>query len=214
MMAMVLTNNPWILSLLFSLLGFGLGSIPFSVLIGKLGAGVDIRGYGDHNPGSTNVLRAAGWKLALPAFLLDYLKGAVPVSLAWFGLGLSGYPIVPVALAPVLGHAFSPWLRWRGGKAVATTFGIWTGLTIGAGPSILGFLLGVMYAVFENSGWATILAFTLFGGFILPYYAPSIPELAAVWLGNLLIMLIKQMPDLRRPPTIRENLLHIVSRSR
>lgn len=209
-----LLANPWLMSIVFSILGFLLGSIPFSFVIGRLGAGVDIRRYGDHNPGSTNVLRAAGWKLAAPAFLLDYLKGAAPVSIAWFGLGLSGYPIVPVALAPVLGHAFSPWLGWRGGKAVAATFGVWTGLTIGAGPSILGFLLGVMFAAIENSGWAVALAFILFGGFILPYYAPTHPELGAIWLGNLIILLIKHAGDLRRPPVIRKSLLQKISRLR
>lgn len=208
------TTNPWLLSVLFSLIGFALGSIPFSVLIGQLGAGVDIRRYGDHNPGSTNVLRAAGWKLATPAFLLDYLKGALPVGIAWFWVGLSGYPILPVALAPVLGHAFSPWLRWRGGKAVAATFGIWTGLTIGAGPTILGLLLGVMFAVLENSSWALTLGFILFGGFILTEYAPTYPELGAVWLGNLIILLIKHAGDLGSPPAIRKSLMQKIARRR
>lgn len=209
-----LLTNSWLMAIVFSLLGFLLGSIPFSVLIGRLGAGVDIRRYGDHNPGSTNVLRAAGWKLATPALLLDYLKGALPVGIAWFWVGLSGYPIVPVALAPVLGHAFSPWLRWRGGKAVAATFGVWTGLTIGAGPTILGLLLGAMFAVLENSSWALTLGFILFGGFILPYYAPHYPELGAVWLGNLIILLIKHADDLRKPPAIRKSLLGKISRLR
>ena len=56
---------------LLSIAGFLLGSIPFSVLVGRIGTGTDIRQYGDHNPGSTNVLRARGWKLALVALLLD-----------------------------------------------------------------------------------------------------------------------------------------------
>jgi acyl phosphate:glycerol-3-phosphate acyltransferase len=207
-------TNAWLYSILFSLAGFFLGSIPFSVVIGKLGAGVDIRRYGDHNPGMTNVLRAAGWKLALPALLLDAFKGTIPVGIAWFGLGLQGMWIVPVALAPVLGHAFSPFLGWRGGKAVAVTFGIWAGLTVGAGPTILGFLLGLMYTVFENSGWAMMLAFTLFGGFILTYYGPNSPELVAVWLGNLLILIAKHADDLRSPPAIRKSLLKKASRAR
>ena len=206
--------NATLYSFAFTLVGFILGSIPFSLVIGRLGAGVDIRRYGDHNPGMTNVLRAAGWKLALPALLLDAFKGAIPVGIAWFGLGLQGMWIVPVALAPVLGHAFSPFLGGRGGKAVAVTFGIWAGLTVGAGPIVLGFLLGLMVAVFESSSWAMILAFALFGGFILPYYGPTSPEFAAVWLGNLLILLVKHAGDLHSLPAIRKSLLQKVTHKR
>jgi glycerol-3-phosphate acyltransferase PlsY len=122
---------------LWTLIAFLSGSIPFSVLVGRLAANVDIRKYGDHNPGATNVLRATGWGWGALAGLLDYLKGAVPVGIPWFLLGIHGWGIVPIALAPLLGHAYSPWLRFRGGKAVATTFGVWTGLTLGAGPVIL-----------------------------------------------------------------------------
>jgi glycerol-3-phosphate acyltransferase PlsY len=209
---MSLESGSPIIPILFIFGGFLLGSIPFSVWIGRLGTGVDIRQYGDHNPGSTNVLRARGWKLALVALLLDGFKGAIPVSIAWFGLGISGLAMVAVALAPIAGHAFSPWLGWRGGKAVATTFGVWTGLTVGAGPTILGLLLGVMFAVFENSAWALMLAFLAFGGFILPYYGASYPELIAVWLGNLLILLVKHWSELGKPPTIRPGLLKRISR--
>ena len=200
---MSLENNSVLVPILLTVAGFLLGSIPFSVWIGKLGTGVDIREYGDHNPGSTNVLRARGWKPALVALLLDAFKGAIPVSLAWFGLGISGAAIVPAALAPIAGHAFSPWLGWRGGKAVATTFGVWTGLTLGAGPITLGLLLGLMFSVFENSAWAMILAFLAFGGFVLPYYGATQPELMLVWLGNLAILLIKHRGDLRQPAGIR-----------
>jgi len=204
---MSLESSSPLVPILLSIAGFLLGSIPFSVLVGRIGTGTDIRQYGDHNPGSTNVLRARGWKLALVALLLDGFKGAIPVSLGWFWLGISGVAIVPVALAPVAGHAFSPWLGWRGGKAVATTFGIWTGLTLGAGPITLGLLLGVVFAVFESSAWAMILAFLAFGGFILPYYAATYPELGLVWLGNLVILLIKHRGELRQPARIRPSLL-------
>lgn len=201
-----------LLPILLTIAGFLLGSIPFSVIIGRIGKGVDIRQYGDHNPGSTNVLRARGWKLALIALLLDCFKGTIPVSLAWFWLGISGVAIVPVSLAPIAGHAFSPWLGWRGGKAVATTFGVWTGLTLGAGPITLGLLLGIMFSVFQNSGWAMILAFLAFGGFILPYYGAIYPELGVVWLGNLAILLVKHWIELRQPATFRPRLLKRVSR--
>ena len=201
-----------LLSLVFTALGFFLGSIPFSLLIGKRFAGVDIRQYGDHNPGMTNVFHAAGWKLALLALLLDFFKGALPVGIAWFWVGLQGNYILPVAIAPILGHAFSPFLGWRGGKAVATTFGVWAGLTLGAGPIVLGMLVSVMMFVLISSAWATILAFLLYGGFIFGYYALYQPELFAIWLGNFAVLLVKYYADLNRQPQIRPALLKQVGR--
>ena len=198
--------------IVWTLVGFLCGSIPFSLLVGKLAHRGDIRNYGDHNPGAANVLRAAGWRWGVLAMLLDSLKGAVPVGLAWFLFGIQGWAIVPVALAPVFGHAYSPWLHWRGGKAVATTFGIWSGLTMGAGPILLGLLLGVMFAVFTVSGWAVLLAMLSFGVFVVFYYGPAYPEFIAVWLGNLLLLVVKHRSELSRLPDIRPAVLHLLRR--
>ncbi len=179
------------------------GSVPYSLLIGRLASGVDIRRYGDHNPGATNVLRASGWGWGLAAMLLDGLKGAVPVGLAWFFAGVRGWQILPVALAPILGHAISPWLGFRGGKAVAVTFGIWAGLTLGAGPSILGALLGVMAVVFTPSGWVVMLALAGFGIFVLRQYGGVHPEFMAIWAGCLALLAWTHRADLRLRPRIR-----------
>lgn len=191
----------------WTLVGFLLGSIPFSVIVGRLVADVDIRQYGDHNPGATNVLRATGWGWFALAGLLDYLKGAIPVGIPWFFLDIHGWGIVPIALAPLLGHAFSPWLRFRGGKAVAATFGVWTGLTVGAGPIMLGLLLGLAFAVVVVSGWAVVLAMLGFGGFILQQYSAYYPEFMVIWLGNLALLAWKYREDLGHMPGIRSWLL-------
>lgn len=193
----------------WTLVGFLLGSIPFSVIVGRLVADVDIRQYGDHNPGATNVLRATGWGWFALAGLLDYLKGAVPVGIPWFFLGIHGWGIVPIALAPLLGHAFSPWLRFRGGKAVAATFGVWTGLTVGAGPIMLGLLLGLAFAVVVVSGWAVVLAMLGFGGFIWQQYSAYYPEFMVIWLGNLALLAWKYREDLGHMPGIRSWLLRL-----
>jgi glycerol-3-phosphate acyltransferase PlsY len=193
----------------WTLIGFLLGSIPFSVMVGRLAADVDIRQYGDHNPGATNVLRATGWGWFALAGLLDYLKGAVPVGLPWFFLGIHGWGIIPIALAPLLGHAFSPWLRFRGGKAVAATFGVWTGLTVGAGPIMLGLLLGLAFAVVVASGWAVVLAMLGFGGFIWQQYSAYRPEFMVIWLGNLALLAWKYREDLGHMPGIRSWLLRL-----
>lgn len=194
-------------TLLLTLIGFFLGSIPFSVLIGRWVAKVDIRQFGDHNPGSTNVLRSTGVTWFIPAFLLDYLKGAIPVGLAWFYIGLTGWQIVPVALAPILGHAFSPWLGFRGGKAVATTFGVWTGLTAGSGPIVLGILLVLMFAVVTISGWAVLFTFIFFGVFIYRSYFSIYPSFMVVWGLNTLLLIWLHRADLAQKPALRRGLL-------
>ncbi len=198
--------------IIWSLIAFVSGSVPYSVIVGQLAANVDVREYGDHNPGASNVLRATGWGWFAVAGLLDYLKAAIPVGIPWFWLGIDGWGIVPIALAPLLGHAYSPWLRFRGGKAVAATFGAWTGLTLGAGPTILGLLLSVAFSVMLVSGWAVVLAMLGFGGFVWRQYSANNPELMAVWLVNLALLAWKYREDLSQPPGIRRWLVRVMGR--
>ncbi len=110
---------------------FLIGALPLSVWVGSLALGVDVRAFGDGNPGATNVYRAGGRMTAFFALFLDFLKGALPVGTAAYVAGINFPLLAAISLAPVAGHAFSPFLRWRGGKAVAVTFGIWAGLTAG-----------------------------------------------------------------------------------
>ena len=196
--------------IIWALIAFLSVSIPFSVMVGRLAAGVDIREYGDRNPGATNVLRATGWGWAALAGLLDYLKAALPVGIPWFFLGIHGWGIIPIALAPLLGHACSPWLRFRGGKAVAATFGIWTGLTLGAGPIMLGILLFLAFAVVVVSGWAMLLAMLGYGSFLWLQYGSYHPEFVAIWLGNLALLAWKYREDLGQKPGIRPWLLRLI----
>jgi glycerol-3-phosphate acyltransferase PlsY len=106
------------------------------------------------------VLRGAGLLLGLLAMALDYFKGYLPVLLALSIGGISGWEMVPVAVSPVLGHAFSPFLRMNGGKAVAVSFGIWSGLTQWVGPSIIGaFMLLFSFVINPRTdGWKVILS--------------------------------------------------------
>jgi glycerol-3-phosphate acyltransferase PlsY len=169
--------------------------------VGRLALRTDIRRYGDGNPGATNVLRSGGKGWGALALLLDVLKGTIPVGLAFFWAGLSGWPLAAVALAPILGHAFSPLLRFRGGKAVAVTFGIWTGLTVWEGPTVLGLALGLWFAVVVIDGWAMILAmFSLL--FYLLFARPD-PALLVIWAGNTLILAWKHRADLVQIPGLR-----------
>ena len=109
---------------LLALVAFLLGAFPFSVLIGRWFLRKDITAYGDGNPGAANVFRAGGRKLGYLAVFLDVAKGVPVVFLAYSFFGLPDLAIVAVAIGAILGHAFSPFLRWRGGKSVAVTFGV------------------------------------------------------------------------------------------
>ncbi len=204
--------------LLWLLLAFFSGTLPFSVWIGRFWLGTDIRTEGDANPGATNVLRAAlkegrGQGAAGVALLLDFLKGAIPVGLAHVGLAFDGWQLILIAIAPILGHAYTPFLRGRGGKAVATSGGIWCGLTIWEGPTIGGFLLGIATWLFGTNGWAVVSAL---GGMVLyllwePFRWESIDmgpgtwETAVIGALNLAIVGWKHRVDLRQRPRLRWN---------
>ncbi len=144
--------------------------------------------------------------------LLDYLKGAVPVGLAHFQFGVSGWGLVAVALAPVLGHAFSPFLRFRGGEAMAVTLGIWTGLTFGEGQIPLGILLGLFLLIQSVGAWAVVLGMLGFLAYLLLRQADAFT--LAIWGGNILILLWKHRRDLRQPIRLRPWVSNLVKRGR
>ena len=104
----------------FSLLGYVLGSIPTGVLLGRV-AGVDPRKGGSGNTGASNVTRTLGKKLGAVTLLLDVINGVVP---AWLALWIAGLEVAVLAGGmAVVGHCFSLFLKLRGGKGVATSFG-------------------------------------------------------------------------------------------
>jgi glycerol-3-phosphate acyltransferase PlsY len=137
--------------------GFILGAVPFSVIIGRLFLRKDIRNYGDGNPGSVNVFRAGGQKAGFVAVVLDIVKGVPFVFLAHAWLKLPGLAVAIVAISAVLGHAFSPFLRGHGGKAVAISFGVLLGLP--QHDILLAymafFVAGFLFV--ENDSWISVL---------------------------------------------------------
>jgi len=143
-------------TLLWIVIALLMGSIPFSLLLGKIFLRKDIRDFGDRAPGATNVARAGGRVLYIVAVLCDAFKGTVPVCLAQLISQVDGCGLAAVAVAPVLGHAFSPFLKFRGGMGVATTFGVWLGLTGWIGPFAIGAAIGIMFAIQKNWVWASV----------------------------------------------------------
>ena len=172
------------------------GSLMFSFWLGKL-KGLDIRNYGDGNPGAVNAFKAGGWLIGILSLLLDYLKGFLPVLFIIRTLNISDMRLVPIAIAPVLGHAFSPFLKFQGGKSIAVTFGIWAGLTLWEGPTLLGlvFLFLKFIVKFKHDALGVMIGM----GCLLIYIllrSPS-PELISIFFLNTLILVVKHWKDFR-----------------
>jgi glycerol-3-phosphate acyltransferase PlsY len=119
--------SPGVLGPLLVVAGYLCGAIPWGVLLGRAFLGVDVRTVGSGNIGATNVARAGGRKLGVAVLFLDAAKAIVPILAARTLLagdpGAEGWTLA-VAVAAFLGHLFPVWLRFRGGKGVATALGI------------------------------------------------------------------------------------------
>lgn len=113
--------------LIAALASYVLGATPFGYLAGRM-KGIDIREHGSGNIGATNVWRVLGKRVGMPVFVLDMLKGWLPVFLTVSlcdarGIA-SGWPSIAAAVGTVLGHNFTFWLRFKGGKGIATSAGV------------------------------------------------------------------------------------------
>ncbi|KAE9541535.1 glycerol-3-phosphate 1-O-acyltransferase PlsY [Ursidibacter maritimus] len=135
------------------LVAYLFGSISSAILFCRLAGLPDPREHGSHNPGATNVLRIGGKLSAIGVLLFDILKGLLPVSVGFY-LELSPSEIGFIALAACLGHVFPIFFGFRGGKGVATAFGI----LIPMGYTISGFALGSWLIVFLISGYSSLSA--------------------------------------------------------
>jgi glycerol-3-phosphate acyltransferase PlsY len=181
-----------------------LGSIPTGYLLVRLFRHQDIRQAGSGNIGATNVLRAGGKGLGAATFLLDMFKGC---SAVWLGALLGGLllPHCPLrdaealaALCAVLGHVFPVWLRFRGGKGVATGFGVFLAATpLAALAAISVFFL--VLAISRYVSLASILgaaSFPLFAIFLVHGDRP--PIFIAVEIAVALIIIVKHHQNIRR----------------
>jgi len=118
------------IAFLLFLLAFGLGMVPFGLYVARFVKGIDPRDAGSRNVGATNVARLCGAPWGVLTLALDLFKGFLPCALAPEGTGWLALSLI--GLAAILGHAYSPLLNLRGGKAVATTVGVFLALAPGA----------------------------------------------------------------------------------
>ena len=150
---------------------FFLGSVPFGLLFARLFGKQDPREVGSGNVGATNVARAAGKLAGALTLVLDTAKGYLPVILAWGWLKSPDY-VALVGLFAILGHCYSPFLGFKGGKGVATGLGVYLAL----------------------SPLAVLIAAVVFGLIIWRFRYVSLASLSAAWVMVPLIYLVQKSP--------------------
>lgn len=170
-----------------------LGSIPFGFLIARAN-GVDITRVGSGNTGATNVHRALGWKAGVPVLLLDIAKGLVPPLIAR-ALGCSIEIACLAGISAVLGHCFSPFLRFKGGKGIATMLGVALGTTpVVAAIGLGAFLLVVLATRYVSLGSIVAVLAAVVAAFALR----TGPVISTVYVAVALFIIYKHRSNIGR----------------
>ena len=182
----------WPLFLTALLGGYLSGSVPYGLILGKMAGLGDIRASGSGNIGATNVLRVGGKKLAAATLLLDALKGTVPVLVASrFGMD---YALL-AALGAFMGHLFPVWLKFKGGKGVATSLGVVFGLSWQLGVILC--LVWLVVAYFSKySSLSALSAFT-----IAPFLAVTMTQdlrMFSLMVFITILVFIKHRANIKR----------------
>lgn len=174
-----------------------LGAIPYGLIIGKVTRGIDIRDYGSGNIGASNVLRTLGLGPALAVFFFDTVKGLAAVLLC-VSLGLDEYWTVAGGVLSIVGHSFSVFLRFQGGKGVATSLG----MIIGLDPVIaaVAFLIWVaILAATRYISLASILAALSVIVMMLFWSARNVPlPYQVVCVIAALLIVVKHKSNIKR----------------
>lgn len=173
-------------ALLWLAAAYLLGATPSSYLAGRLARGIDLREHGSRNLGATNVYRVLGWGWAIPVALADVAKGAVPVWL--FGRWAAGPGWLPAALgvAAVLGHMFSPYVGFKGGKGVATGGGMFIALA----PLAVLAAFGAWGATLWLTGYVSVASLVAATSFPVWVRLTTPGATAAFWAAAGLALLI------------------------
>ena len=184
---------PLLLALCFLSFGFGylLGSIPFGLILAKLAGFGDLRQIGSGNIGATNVLRTGNKGLAALTLLLDLLKGTAAV---WVGSHFGPYAAMAAGLGAFLGHVFPVWLRFRGGKGVATYLGVLLGLYWPAAAAFSAIWLIAAFATRYSSLAALVASAASVGMLVLTGQW----RLAGLFLLLTLILYIRHASNIGR----------------
>ena len=183
---------------LLALAAFLLGALPFSVIMGRAFLHKDITEYGDGNPGAANVFRAGGSKLGYVAVFLDILKGIPLVFISHVLFDLPMLSVVMVAVCAVMGHAFSPFLHWHGGKSIAVTFGVFIALPEHEILIAFVILMVLCNVIIRPEAWSVIIAAVSALAFLFFSSAEAWERL--LMLCILAIFTVKHFHELRNAP--------------
>ncbi len=198
--------------ILIPVIAYALGSIPSGYLLYRWRHGKDIRHEGSGNIGATNVMRRAGARLGLLTLVLDAAKGWLAVWLAarWLGLPLPPMPHAPAQLSlgwnwlaaalllALAGHIFTPWLKFQGGKGVATGLGVFLALAPWAVAWTLA-LFVLIVAVSRFISLASILASLMLPGLMFLTYGRAYPAVMyAAAAAAAILIVIRHGANLRR----------------
>ncbi|SDP61117.1 acyl-phosphate glycerol-3-phosphate acyltransferase [Phyllobacterium sp. YR620] len=178
--------------LLFALaFGYLLGSIPFGLILTRMAGLGDVRSIGSGNIGATNVLRTGNKKLAAATLLLDMLKGTAAVLIAGIA---SPEAAIAAGLGAFLGHIFPVWLKFKGGKGVATYLGVLLGLFWQGALIFAAVWLGVAYAT-RYSSLAALVAAAIVP---IALYIIGLHQIAVLFLILTVIVFIKHRANIQR----------------
>ena len=175
----------------FVVLGYLLGSIPFGYLLVRASGGGDVRKVGSGNIGATNVARASGWAVGVATLLLDAAKGSLAV---WFTEHFTGGNIrfmMYAGLAAILGHVFPVWLKFAGGKGVATALGVFLAICWPAiAAAALLFVLVVLFWRYVSlASISAAAALPLFVYLLYaPRHAPPTPVSVSTLMATVLVI--------------------------
>lgn len=195
------TQRHMVENILYIVAAYLIGSIPFGYLAGRL-CGIDLREHGSHNIGATNAIRVLGKAWGIPVFILDFLKGYVPLLLMKLHLGGDATQFcagdmgwfLGVLLALILGHTYTCYLGFKGGKGVATTAGCMMALS----PTLCGLALAVWILMMVLTRWVSLssmvagVAMVLLGMYEF-WWADgvlSVPDMMLIGLLGLICILI------------------------
>jgi glycerol-3-phosphate acyltransferase PlsY len=187
----MITTDPMLLSLV-ALLAYLLGSIPFGLVLARVMGLGDLRAIGSGNIGATNVLRTGSKKAAFATLILDGAKGGVAVLIAQAVLGPDAAQVA--GLAAFLGHLYPVWLRFHGGKGVATFIGVTLALAWPVGLSICGIWL-LVFAGTRISSLSALAAagMSVFVAFLLGRF-----DMVALMLVLTLLIFTKHRANIAR----------------
>lgn len=203
-------DNPLIMFTLLPAIGYLAGSIPFGIIIAKL-HGKDLRSSGSGNVGATNVGRVVGRKWGYICFLLDVLKGAIPTAVTGWLIGAHGnVPTIMqqgvwlcVGAGCVFGHVFNIWLKFRGGKGVATSLGVLLGIfPYFTYPGLCAFALWIIVTLVTRyvSAGSIVAAAAFFPTFVIINFG-NVNQLRLLGIFAVvmaLLIIIKHTGNIRR----------------